>query len=288
MSIAFRSLRALTLGIAVTALLACSEEDETPTLELSMPVSADGLFTSSAGEIFAAEGFNGTRVFRIQADGTTEVFADGLSGPIDMAEGSDGAIYVTNFGSASVSRIDRNGQVSRFATVEPFPSGIVAAPDGSLFVAHYGAADSTTGLGTGNSILRISPAGDVTTLSRGDKLQAPVGLDLGPDGTLYAANFHEGEILAIDANGAQTVLTDFEDAPVGFGVGHLVLARGAIFCTLISRAQIFRVELSAGDAPTEVQGGISQANGITVEPGGANLLVSAVNGGESLFRVSLP
>ena len=101
----------------------------------------DALHVANNGDTLAAEGFTGTRVFRIRADGTTTVVATGLQGPIDIAEDDEGALYVTNFLNATVSKIAPDGTVELFAQVLPFPAGIIRAPDGHFYVSHYGATD---------------------------------------------------------------------------------------------------------------------------------------------------
>ncbi|MEL7369622.1 MAG: hypothetical protein AAFN74_11960 [Myxococcota bacterium] len=251
-------------------------------LRLSEATNIDGLFFSQNGDIFAAEGFNGTKIFRITDDGTVTTYADGLSGPIDIAEDDDGNLYVTNFLGSSVSRVRTDGTVEAFAQVDPFPAGIVRAPDGQFYVSIYGAADLTSGLGTGTIIHEISADGTVTEFSSGGELMAPVGIDLGPDGTVYTANFHDGRVIAIAADGSQTVLASLLSEVEGLGIGHVAIAQGKLYATSISGLEVLSVDIT--DSSVTSVANAPRPNGITFVPDSATLFVAAGNTETSSLR----
>lgn len=272
--------------------LACGEEPApgvpaNQDLTLSMTISADGIH--AAGDaIFAAEGFQGSRLFRIGSNGSTEVVAEGLKGPIDIAVPSsgDGSIFTTSFiREGNVSRIAPDGSVSILAEVSAFPSGLVAGLEGELYVSHYGPPDPVTGFGTGDSVVRVSPSGAVSILSEGGLLEAPVGLDIGPDGTIYTANFHTGEVIAIAPDGTQSLVVDFETETVSAAIGHLAYGDGALYVTRIGQNRVERVDLSTGNR-RRVEASFRQPNGVAWR--GGTLWVAQTGRFRSLRRFPSP
>ena len=215
----------------------------------TLPISFlrfDALHIASNGDTLAAEGFTGSRVFRIRPDGTTIVVADGLQGPIDVAEDDDGALYVTSFLDAKVRRIAPDGTVQAFAEVLPFPAGIVRVASGDFYVTHYGATDPKTGFGTGDTVLKISPDGEVSPFATGGALAAPVGIAIGTHGDLYVGNLHDGRVIALDRHGQQRVVADLTGPEVSFAIGHLAFAKGRIFATGLQDQALFRINPKNG------------------------------------------
>ncbi|MEO1229346.1 MAG: hypothetical protein AAFZ18_10605 [Myxococcota bacterium] len=263
-----------TLAVLALSLLPASEALAQRTLPIAF-LGFDGLHEASNGDVLAAEGFQGSRIFRIAPSGQTQVVAEGLAGPIDMAEDDQGRIYVTTFLDASVYRVDPDGTVTRFAQVLPFPSGIVRDGQGNLLVAHYGVTDPLTGLGTGDTILRIDPQGVVSTFASGGLLAAPVGLALDPLGTLYAGNFHDGQVVAIDALGQQRLLADLTGPEISFAIGHLAYAGGRIYATGIQTQSLYRINPRNGRFRARDIGDRAQfPNGITYRASTGGIVVA--------------
>ncbi|MEO0813217.1 MAG: hypothetical protein AAFY60_10175 [Myxococcota bacterium] len=265
--------RTFVVFLGLVAVACSSDDGEAEDIGLDELLNVDALHTGADGTLYAAEGLTGTRVFRITGDGEVNVVGEGLDGPIDIASAPDGSLFVTNFNNATVSRVDADGTVTEFAAVNPFPSGIVRADNGDLYVAHYGVVRN--GLGTGDTVLRISPAGDVSTFSEGNLLEAPVGVAFGDDGTLYTANFHDGRLVAIDAAGAQTEVVNLPSNNV-VAVGHIAFSNGDLFATVAtvaSQGTVLRVDLVDGST-TEVPPGTSRPNGIAADPTTGRLFVA--------------
>jgi len=244
----------------------------------SLPVaflSFDGLHVSSTGDTLAAEGFRGSRVFRIRPDGTTLVAAEGLAGPIDVAEDDDGALYVTCFLDATVRKVAPDGTVTLFATVLPFPSGIVRATDGNFYVSHYGTTDPNTGLGTGNTVLKLAPEGTVSTLSTGGALEAPVGIAIGKDEQVYVGNLHDGRVVAIAPDGQQRVVADLTGPEISFAIGHLAFADGKLYATGIQDQVLFRINVTNGRFRSrDLSKKATFPNGLAFDPVSQTLLVA--------------
>lgn len=104
------------------------------------------------------------------------------------------------------------------------PSGIALAPDGSLVVADAGA----------HTVLRIDPATGAVTVVAGKpnesgfadgaaataRFNAPVGVAVGADGTIFVADTYNDRIRTIDKDGAVRTLAGgdapgFADSPAG-------------------------------------------------------------------------
>ena len=198
----------------------------------------DGLHVDDNGLIYAAEGFTGARLFVITPDGQVFIQASGLAGPIDIANDSEGNLYVSNFNDATVSKITPDGEVSKFADVLPGPAGLVVDSKDNVIVSHYG-----VGNGDGTTLLRIAPNGAVDTLSTGGLLLAPVATAIDDEDNVYVANFQEGSIIKISPQGDQTLLTKI-DAPDGFAIGHMAFAKDKLYATAIAGRAVLTIRMN--------------------------------------------
>lgn len=200
----------------------------------------DGIHATNSGVIFAASGFDGTKVYSVSAEGVTTDYAQGLDGPIDITDDGQGNLYVTNLNSNKVSKISTDGTVSDFAVTDPGPAGIVCGPKGNLYVSHFG-----VGIGDGDSILKITPDGHVSTFSQGDYLEAPVGITTDERGNIYTANFNNGMIIKIAPDGVQSHLATIESSG-GYAVGHLTYVNGRLFATGLANQKVYVVRVRNG------------------------------------------
>jgi len=163
-----------------------------PTLLLSsdfpLAIGGDGnLYYPSQG------GSGPRRIFRVQPSGTSSVLAQvplpWLNG---LAAGPDGALYYT--GNSEVHRIGKDGAVSTVAE-HVAPPGCVAIPgndpnEGPLLRSIAVDARGTlyvTASGCG-SLLKITPAGQVTVLLQLQSPWSPTGVALHGD-TLYVLEY---------------------------------------------------------------------------------------------------
>lgn len=224
---------ALALLVSLTSSVACAAK--------SIPLSylnVDGIHVDSSGLIYAAAGFSGTKVYVITPDGNTFDFADGLSGPIDITNDSQGNLYVTNFNNATVSKISPEQVVTKFADVLPGPSGIVADAEDNIYVSHYG-----EGNGDGTKVLKITPEGVVSVFSEGGLLVAPVGTTIDEHGNIYTANFNDGRIVRISTDGTQKLIAQIE-SDVGFAIGHLTYVKDRLFATGPASQTVYVVRMN--------------------------------------------
>jgi plastocyanin/sugar lactone lactonase YvrE len=143
---------------------------------------------------------NFNRVLKITPAGTITLFADFGGDPtsVGAAAGSDGNLYVAQFGAAPYapgsSRVDRvapdgsitRGVVSNLTT----PVDVAFARDGTMFVLQYAAqfnAERLRYVPSGGEVRRVNPDGTTSAVVSG--LMFPTGMTFGPDGALYVTNY---------------------------------------------------------------------------------------------------
>ena len=119
----------------------------------------------------------------------------GLEGPVGLAAGSGGAVYLTEAFSGQVSKIEANGEKTVIAKDLKGPEGIALAGDGKLIVAEVGA----------KRIVAIDPAnGAVTEIAA----NLPIGLPAAPGG--LPSNIPTG--VGVGASGVIYFSSDVENA----------------------------------------------------------------------------
>jgi sugar lactone lactonase YvrE len=170
-----------------------------------------------------------TRVVQINpATGSVGGFAS-IGAPFGIRFGPDGNLYATT-GEDDVERYA--GPLSTTSPPGTFlgkvaavtgPNGLTFGPDGNLYVASY-ATNSIVKITNPASNAPLTTVLTVGTAGAPNDLNAPVGLEFGPDGMLYVASSGTNEILTYDPN---TGL--FQGAFVPAGLGGLVDPEGVVF-----------------------------------------------------------
>jgi sugar lactone lactonase YvrE len=126
-----------------------------------IPNGPAGLAFDKAGNLFVAlRGANS--ILEVKPDGTSSVFATGLSAPFSLAFNSAGDLFVADQGRG-IMKVTPDGTISTVATIPGFyPGSLVFGQDGNLYTADY------------DSILKFTPDGTVSTFDTG--LNTPAGL----------------------------------------------------------------------------------------------------------------
>ena len=139
----------------------------------------------------------------------------GFDNPANVAMGSDGNIYVADFGNDSIRRITPSGMVSTVMAQSGFrrPFGMIFAADGTLYVQTD--TNDTGGLSTATgTIWRVDlDAGEATVVAR--NVGRPRGLAQLSDGRLVLAEGPRHSVLLLDpdaATPAPTLLAGSNDA----------------------------------------------------------------------------
>lgn len=216
------------------------------------PIGAD---VAPDGSLYFAD-YEYNRIRRVGTDGViTGVVGYGFDGdggpaltasignPTDVAFGPDGSLYLTD-GFIKVRRVGPDGIISTVAGgVSSTPSGdggpataaglradnLAVGPDGSLYLGDY----------VHNRVRRVATDGIITTIAGGDaqgftgdggpataaSLSAPRGLAVGPDGSLYIADWGNSRIRRVGRDGIITTVAG-TGQPYFSGDGGPALAAG--------------------------------------------------------------
>jgi sugar lactone lactonase YvrE len=253
------------------------------TLSSELPGGSGGLSVDAAGRIYVADfgemlngsGAPGTRVFVVEPDGSSSVYAEGFVGASGNELGPDGVLYQSNIGGSFISKVYPDGRNERWVSEGiRSPVGIATHPSGDLLVANCG----------NNSIRRVTLNGASTEFLASDLLACPNGITVGEDGSVYVANFGNGNVVRITDEGVASVLTSIP----GNNNGHLVFFDGYLYVVARSAHQIYKVsldgtfELLAGSGKQGLDDGpgpeatFSYPNDIGVSPDGRYLYVNDV------------
>jgi len=118
-----------------------------------------------------------------------------LEGPVGLAAGSGGAVYLTEAFAGQVAKVEANGVKTVVAKDLKMPEGIALAPDGKLIVAEVGA----------KRIVSIDPASGAVSEIAGN---LPIGLPAAPGG--LPSNIPTG--VGVGASGVIYFSSDIENA----------------------------------------------------------------------------
>ncbi|HYL74326.1 MAG TPA: hypothetical protein VEU96_08965, partial [Bryobacteraceae bacterium] len=196
-------------------------------------VRADGTIVTIAG----------TGVAGNVGDGGSAIGAQ-LSAPEGVLAAPDGNLYISDTGNHRIRRITPDGNILPFAGGHSgfsgdggpaiaaelsMPTGLAIGPDGSVYFADTG----------NNRIRRVDPSGLITTVAGsqngvptghgppdpccfgGDgglatmaRLNAPRGVAVGSDGTIYLADTNNAVIRKVDGSGTITTLAGAPTNPI--------------------------------------------------------------------------
>jgi sugar lactone lactonase YvrE len=177
--------------------------------------------------------------------------------------------------STAVPRPD-SYETSRDYVVETVVSGLDAGTgglavdaEGNLYHADFGYPDHV-----GNTIFKVTPAGEISEFATSDLLASLTGNTFGPDGVLYQSSFGSNNVVIVDPDGTVTLLTDEVRGPTGI----VVTDDGRVFVDSCRTNQVFEV-FADGSAETLAGGvGMNCPNGLTIDDDG-NLYVVNFNSG---------
>ncbi|SFK60470.1 gluconolactonase [Sphingomonas sp. NFR04] len=169
------------------------------------------------------------------------VLAKGLDQPEGPAILPNGDLLLVEMGEARacVTRVDRNGGHMPFARPGGRPTGLAIDGDGCIWAAG----------GTGNSLVRLSPTGELLLTIAGDEhgpFLFPNDLAFGPDGMLYMT---DSGMIPGDLIQGLVIRPDFADAPYD--------------------GRVFQIDPRAGRVTRRLATGLRFANGVAFGSDGA-------------------
>lgn len=185
-------------------------------------ISAMGLVFDKAGNLFVASNIGGGPfIDKINPDGSVTQIAKDSGALFGLAADKDGNIYAANIGTNSVDKITPQGVVSVFASGLFSVSDIAVGKDGSVYALNYSGNTYTSYDGV---VTKISPSGEVSTLSRGIYYAGEAGLVLDDYDNIYVTSLNQGlitsSIIKIAPSGVvKTVSTDVS-FPIGIAIDH--------------------------------------------------------------------
>ena len=121
-----------------------------------------------------------------------ELQGDGISDPVGITTGPDGALWFTNFRSHTIGKVTTGGDVTLYHGKDiSRPITITTGPDGALWFTNSGS----------DTIGRITTDGTVTSI-RDSAISGPRGITLGPDGAFWITNQTSHTVARVTSDGA--------------------------------------------------------------------------------------
>ena len=172
----------------------------------------------------------GDVVNRITPDGIVEPYSsdEGMRQLTSTSFGPDGTLFQSSFGSDEVYAIDTAGSATVLTSEIRSPTGLVATGDGSILVSSFS-------LG---KIYEVLPDGTTTEWASSRRFDGINSLSMGPDGTVYTADFRGSSIFALAPEGEVTKLHEFPES-----TSHVTYHDGSLFVTSRTGYVVFRYDL---------------------------------------------
>jgi sugar lactone lactonase YvrE len=180
-----------------------------------------GLAFDGKNVLYVSDGEKGA-VFRLSADGKTELVTDRLDTPSQIAFDNEGFLIVADSGTHSIKKIDvTNGSVETIAGVDGKKGFQDGEANAALFNAPIGVAVRENKIfvaDTYNDKIRVIENGRVSTLTgseqgfadsengEGAKFDTPCGIAVAKDGNLIVADTGNRRIRRVEPDGKTTTI----------------------------------------------------------------------------------
>ena len=177
-------------------------------------------------------------------------------------------LFVSDYLGQSILEYTSGGTPSTFAGGMNYPFGIAFDPAGNLFVAN------TANNGGGGSITEITRAGTPSTFSNESD---PIVLAFNNSGTLFAADYSDGNIYKYTSGGVQSTFAGGFNNPISMAfdsTGDLFVGSG------YGDGNGIITKITPGGTPSLFASGLNFPGGMTFD--GPNLLVTEQDSGAIL------
>ncbi len=187
--------------------------------QLNNPLS---VAVDAQGSVYIADSGN-NRILKVTAAGTSSTFAK-IAGPLAVAVDASGNVVAAD--ATQIWKVASDGTATSLIGGLNSPGGMSFAPDGALLIADTG-ANVIRQLSTSGLLTTIAGTGTAGFLGDGSPalaamLNAPSGVAIGSDGTLFVSDSGNNRIRALTKAAVATV------APTVTVVSAASLAPGAI------------------------------------------------------------
>jgi sugar lactone lactonase YvrE len=190
-------------------------------------MNATGIAFDREGNLYVSSRMEGS-IYKVTPSGERSTFAQGMGVATGIAFDAHGNLYVGDR-TGTIFKIAPDRQIFVFATIEPSVSAyhLAFGPEGNLFVT----GPTTSSF---DYVMRISPAGSVTSFYRG--LGRPQGMAFDVDGNLYVAASlagRRGVVRLTPGAKAELAVSGYDLVGLAFGrLGSLILATNATLVDL--------------------------------------------------------
>jgi sugar lactone lactonase YvrE len=206
-------------------------------VNLNRGAIGDGIVVSPQGDIYYAEDYTKSTLFKITPDGDVTNFVTGLSGPTGAAIDSKGNIYTAGYPANLIYQISPDGKDSVILSGLNGPAGVAVNSNDELFITEFGSGVS----GSGNRIIKLTPDGDMEIYASGNGLLGMVGIAVDDSNNLYTANWAAGDIYKTTPEQITTLFVHIQGR-----VNQICYSKGYLYVPSPNTRKIFRVSL-AGD-----------------------------------------
>lgn len=223
-----------------------SKATDVSSIQLSEPITADGILLSSPTELYVTSGWQGTTVTKIDLEtGKVTMVASGLNGPVDVIQDQSGNILISNWQAQSISAVGKGGTLSEWLETEPKPQHMAFDSRQNLWFT------------TGNtkSIFKLTANGDLKRVDHNDIIQFPLGLAISEADKVMVGDAETGHIYEISDSGEPQLFASIPD-PAPWQLGHMEFAGNILFATGLSSNQIYKIN---PDGSSQVFAGSGEA-----------------------------
>ncbi|MEM7296694.1 MAG: hypothetical protein AAF391_00340 [Bacteroidota bacterium] len=235
----------------------------------------------------AFSGINSSNAITLAQDNLVRSLSDGFSASGGIVVGSDGSIYVADFGTGSsdgttILRFDSNGNIAgTFANGLLGPTGGAFDSNGNLYWSSYSASkvhkiDASGRVSDfvdipgpvaiavddfdnlfiascdGNDIKKVTTDGSVTTFATSSSFNCINGLTITETGELFGCNFEDGRVFKISTSGA---VSSFATIPSRSSV-NMTYSNGLLYVTGRDAHRIYTINTTTRQIETFAGTGI--------------------------------